>query len=92
MLVPIFQTMENRYPGREFERLLDVRCPVLITSADQSNPIYGAMATLAARVVPGARHHRCPEATHFWPQERPDDFAQQVAAFASQAPREPTWT
>ncbi len=91
MLVPIFQVMENRYPGREFERLLDVKCPVLITSGEDSNPVYGAMAHIAARVIPGARHQRCRGATHFFPQERPDDFAQLVAT-AFPVTRTPTWT
>ncbi|HVG63096.1 MAG TPA: alpha/beta hydrolase [Hyalangium sp.] len=92
MLVPIFQTMENRYPGREFERLLDVKCPVLVASADESNPVYGAMAEIATRVIPGARHYACKGATHFWPQERPAEFAQQVALFASNVMRSPKWT
>lgn len=92
MLVPIFQTMENRYPGSEFERLLDVKCPVLVTSADESNPVYGAMAEIAARVIPGARHYTCKGASHFWPQERPEEFAQQAALFASNFMRSPKWT
>ncbi|MDC0708730.1 alpha/beta hydrolase [Stigmatella sp. ncwal1] len=92
MLVPIFQTMENRYPGREFERLLEIRCPVLVISADESNPVFGAMAALVAQVIPGARLEHRQGATHFWPQERPDEFAQQVATFASTVTRSPTWT
>ncbi len=92
MLVPIFQAMESRYPGREFERLLDVKCPVLIVSGDGSNPVYDAMAVLAASAIPGARHLRRQGATHFWPQEHPEDVAQQVVTFASNASRSSTWT
>lgn len=84
MLVPIFQTMENRYPGAELERLLEVRCPVLVTSADGSDPIYAAMAAIAARVLPRARHEHRRGVTHFWPQERPDELAELVAAFAAE--------
>lgn len=84
MLIPIFQTMENRYPGSEFQRLLEVTCPVLVTSADGSDPIYAAMAAIAARVLPNARHQPCRGVTHFWPQERPETFAERVMAFAAE--------
>lgn len=87
MLVPVFQTMENRYPGGEFQRLLDVTCPVLVTSADGSDHVFGKMAEIAARVLSHARLRRCTGTTHFWPQERPEEFAEQVAAFA-RAPEE----
>ncbi len=91
MLVPIFQAMESRYPGPEFARLPEVKCPVLITSGDESHPVYGAMATLAAGLIPGALHHRCHGGTHFWPQERPEEFAEKAASFISHDSRSPTW-
>jgi pimeloyl-ACP methyl ester carboxylesterase len=84
MLIPIFQTMENRYPGSELQRLLEVTCPVLVTSADGSDPIYAAMAAIAARVLPNARHQPCRGVNHFWPQERPETFAERVMAFAAE--------
>ena len=39
------------------------------------------MATVAARIVPGARLHVSDDATHFWPHERPDQLAALVRSF-----------
>lgn len=84
MLVAIFQTMENRYPGDEFGQLLKVDCPVLVLSTDGSDPIYLAMAKIAATVIPNARHERCSGVTHFWGQEQPETFIARALEFAQE--------
>jgi pimeloyl-ACP methyl ester carboxylesterase len=81
MLIPVFQVMENRYPGREFGRLKEVRARVLVASGGDGNSVFAPMATVAARVVPGARLHVPDGATHFWPHERPDQLAALVRSF-----------
>jgi pimeloyl-ACP methyl ester carboxylesterase len=84
MLVPIFQAMENRYAGTEFEQLARVPCPVSIVSGGRSEAVYPAMASIATRVLPRGTHHRVPHATHFWAQENPDELVAHVARFAKE--------
>lgn len=87
MLEPIFQTMENRYPGEEFERLTRIQCPVTIFSGDRSEWIYGAMAQTAALVLPISTHRTIAGGTHYWPLEQPERLLEEVVAFLAAGAR-----
>jgi pimeloyl-ACP methyl ester carboxylesterase len=78
LLEPIFQVMENRYPADDFAVLPRVGCPVTVVSGGRSEGVYPLMASLVARVVPGARLEVVPEATHSWVWERPDELARRL--------------
>jgi pimeloyl-ACP methyl ester carboxylesterase len=78
LLEPIFQVMENRYPGTDFAVLPRVGCPVTVLSGGRSEGVYTLMAAIVARVVPGARLEVVPEASHTWAWERPDELARRL--------------
>ncbi len=87
MLLPIFQAMECRYPGDEFEALAAVSCPVLVVTGTRTEPVFAQMARICARLLPHARLETVRDASHFEPYEQPARFAALVQPWLAQTPK-----
>jgi pimeloyl-ACP methyl ester carboxylesterase len=75
MLLPIFEAMEQIYTGDErgnpFGGLSEIECPVCVTTAEKSWPIYHEMAARAVALMPNARQWRFEGVGHCVAQEAP---------------------
>lgn len=87
MLVPIFEAMEQLYDGdgrgAPFENLADIDCPVRVSSAEHSAPIYKEMAARALTLMPRASAWRFDAVGHCAAQEAPALVLEALEAFAS---------
>ena len=89
MLIPIFQAMEQSYTGdgrgNPFSELLDVRCSVRVSTAEDSAPIYKEMARRAVRIIPGASALHFSGVGHNVAQEAPHLLLGALRAFDGEA-------
>jgi hypothetical protein len=73
MLEPIFEAMEQIYSGdargNPFSWLSEIQCPVRISTAETSAPIYKQMAALALELVPAASQWHFSKVGHCVAQE-----------------------
>jgi pimeloyl-ACP methyl ester carboxylesterase len=85
MLLPIFEAMEQIYTGDErgnpFGWLSEIECPVCVTTAEKSWPIYHEMAARAAALMPDARQWRFEGVGHCVAQEAPTLLLRALGAF-----------
>lgn len=65
-------------PANPFVALTRIGCPTLVIATEHSQPIYGAMATTAGEMIPGAATLQLPGVGHAVPMVAPE----QVAAIA----------
>jgi pimeloyl-ACP methyl ester carboxylesterase len=63
-----------------FERLRQVRAPVLVLRGERSTTLDEARARAALEAAPHARLVTVPGTTHFIPMEKPDEVARLVVA------------
>lgn len=86
MLVPIFEAMEQIYGGGErgnpFHDLSAVNCPVRVSTAERSGPIYKEMAARALALIPGASPWRFDGVGHCAAQEAPSLVLAALEEFA----------
>lgn len=82
-------------------RLLSQSAPVPISSEDlaslqvrslvscglKSRPVFLVTSRAAARSIGGIWHFELPLAGHFWPEEEPEEFANQLDIWLSRRPR-----
>jgi pimeloyl-ACP methyl ester carboxylesterase len=85
MLLPIFEAMEQIYTGDErgnpFGWLSEIACPVCVTTAEKSWPIYHEMAARAVALMPAASQRRFEGVGHCVAQEAPTLLLQALEAF-----------
>lgn len=85
MLRPIFEAMEQVYAGDErgnpFAWLSGIDCPVCVTTAEKSWPIYKEMAARAVALIPGVSQWTFDAVGHCVAQEAPDLLLQALATF-----------
>ncbi len=62
-----------------YERLSEIRCPVLILAGGSSETHPEAFVAHLSDLLPGGRYQVIPGAGHFLPMERPDLIARQIA-------------
>ena len=88
LLQPIFEAMEQVYTGdirgNPFPWLSDIKCPVRITTAEKSWPIYKEMAARAAALIPGASRLNFAGVGHCVAQEDPHLVVQALREFERQ--------
>ena len=86
ILRPIYEAMEQVYigdaRGNPFGMLSEIDCPVRITTAAKSGPIYWEMAARAVSLIPHVSELVFENAGHCVAQERPDAVVQAVRDFA----------
>jgi pimeloyl-ACP methyl ester carboxylesterase len=86
MLGPIFETMEQIYDGDErgnpFDGLSDLGCPVRVSTAERSAPIYKEMAERSLRVIPHATRWSFEGVGHSVAQEKPAVVLEALEVFA----------
>ena len=87
ILLPIYQAMEQVYDGdargNPFAWLSEIGCPVRITTAGDSWPVYKEMASRATALLPAASQWRFEGVGHCVAQEAPVLLHQALAAFKS---------
>jgi pimeloyl-ACP methyl ester carboxylesterase len=85
MLRPIFEAMEQVYPGDDrgnpFASLAGIQCPVCVATAEKSWPIYKEMAARAVALIPGASQWAFAGVGHCVAQEKPKLLLQALEAF-----------
>jgi 3-oxoadipate enol-lactonase len=69
--------------------LAGVRLPTLVIAGSESHPTLQAIAAVLARSLPDARFVELSGSGHVTYAERPEEFAQAVAAFAQEVVAEP---
>lgn len=86
MLRPIYEAMEQVYTGDErgnpFAALAEIDCPVRVTTAAKSGPIYKVMAARAVSLIPHVSALIFENAGHCVAQEVPAAVVQAVREFA----------
>ncbi len=86
ILRPIYEAMEQVYVGdargNPFALLAQIECPVRITTAELSGPIYKEMARRALSLIPHASTLTFAGAGHCVAQEVPARVAEALSAFA----------
>ena len=75
------RTYEGGSRHGTFERLADVRCPVLVLSGDPRDIGPGPVAPLVAEQLPLGRHHRFEGLGHFGPLQDPGAVAAVVSSY-----------
>jgi pimeloyl-ACP methyl ester carboxylesterase len=87
MLRPIYEAMEQVYVGDDrgnpFATLGEIACPVMVTTAETSWPIYKKMAARAMALIPHARALAFEGAGHCVAQEVPAAVAKAVGDFSN---------
>lgn len=87
MLHPIYEAMEQVYVGdargNPFARLGEIACPVMVTTAETSWPIYKEMASRAMALIPQARALAFAGAGHCVAQEAPARVARAIREFSA---------
>ncbi|WP_433995497.1 alpha/beta fold hydrolase [Bradyrhizobium manausense] len=87
MLRPIYEAMEQVYigdaRGNPFAWFSEVACPVMVTTAETSWPIYKEMASRARALIPHARTLVFEGAGHCVAQEAPAMVVQAVREFSA---------
>ena len=87
MLRPIYEAMEQVYVGdargNPFAWFSEVACPVMVTTAETSWPIYKEMASRARALIPHARTLVFEGAGHCVAQEAPAMVVQAVREFSA---------
>lgn len=85
MLLPIFEAMEQIYSGDErgnpFGWLSEIACPVCVTTAEKSWPIYHEMAARAVALMPDARQLTFAGVDHCVAQEAPTLLLEALETF-----------
>lgn len=61
--------------------LAAITLPVCIAQGGDTRPVFGEVASAAARAVPQVRHLVVPQTTHMWPDEAPQAFCDALEAF-----------
>ena len=61
--------------------LAAITLPVCIAQGGDTRPVFGEVASAAARAMPRARHLVVHQATHMWPDEAPQAFCDALEAF-----------
>src|SRR5882757_7505936 len=89
LLLPIVEAMEQVYSGdargNPFPWLSEIACPVCITTAGQSGPVYKMMADRAAALIPHASRRSFDGVGHCVAQEAPERLLEALRAFAARA-------
>jgi pimeloyl-ACP methyl ester carboxylesterase len=89
MLRPIFEAMEQVYAGDErgnpFASLSEIDCPVCVSIAERSWPIYKEMASRAAALIPAVSRWTFDGVGHCVAQEAPALLLQALEAFGAEA-------
>ena len=89
LLVPILEAMEQIYAGdirgNPFPWLSEITCPVRITTAEQSWPVYKEMANRAAALIPHATRRTFDGVGHCVAQEAPQLLVDALRTFAERA-------
>ncbi|WP_373291599.1 alpha/beta fold hydrolase [Bradyrhizobium guangdongense] len=87
MLHPIYEAMEQVYigdaRGNPFAWLREIACPVMVTTAETSWPIYKEMASRAMALIPQARALAFEGAGHCVAQEAPARVVQAIREFSA---------
>lgn len=63
------------------EDLAAIDVPVCIAQGADTRPVFGEVASAAARAMPQAHHLVVPHATHMWPDEAPENFYSALESF-----------
>ncbi|MBR0872257.1 alpha/beta hydrolase [Bradyrhizobium tropiciagri] len=86
LLVPIMEAMEQIYAGdsrgNPFPWLSGITCPVCITTAEQSWPVYKLMAERASALIPHASRQTFDGVGHCVAQEAPELLVEALRRFA----------
>lgn len=86
MLRPIYEAMTQVYVGdargNPFAALAEIECPVRVTTAAKSGPIYKVMAARAVSLIPSVSTLAFENAGHCVAQEVPAAVVQAVREFA----------
>jgi pimeloyl-ACP methyl ester carboxylesterase len=87
ILHPIYEAMEQVYVGdtrgNPFAWLGEIQCPVIVTTAETSGPIYKEMASRAMALIPHARALVFEGAGHCVAQEAPALVVRAVREFSA---------
>ncbi len=87
ILHPIYEAMEQVYVGdirgNPFAWLGEIQCPVMVTTAETSGPIYKEMASRATSLIPHARGLVFKDVGHCVAQEAPALVVQAVREFSA---------
>ncbi|WP_426610135.1 alpha/beta fold hydrolase [Bradyrhizobium sp. McL0616] len=90
ILRPIYEAMEQIYVGdargNPFASLSLIECPVMVTTAEKSGPIYKEMASRAMSLIPHARALVFDGAGHCVAQEAPAIVLRAVREFLTSTP------
>jgi pimeloyl-ACP methyl ester carboxylesterase len=90
ILHPIYEAMEQVYVGdargNPFAGLTEIDCPVRVTTAAKSGPIYWEMARRAVSLIPRVSTLAFEDAGHCVAQEVPAIVAAAVREFANSSP------
>jgi pimeloyl-ACP methyl ester carboxylesterase len=85
LLQPIYEAMEQVYTGdirgNPFAWLSEIKCPVRITTAEHSSPIYKEMSSRAAALIRGASQLNFKGVGHCVGQEDPKLLLEALRAF-----------
>ena len=85
MLTRIFAAMEGTYHGERadhtFSALGRIDVPTVVVTTELSQPIYGQMACVAHRLIPGSSTHHLDGVGHAVAQVAPDRIAALAADF-----------
>ncbi|MGY3037393.1 pimeloyl-ACP methyl ester carboxylesterase [Bradyrhizobium sp. USDA 4354] len=86
ILLPIYEAMEQVYTGdargNPFASLSEIDCPVRVTTAAKSGPIYKEMASRAVSLIPRVSTQVFEGAGHCVAQEMPERVVEAVRNFA----------
>jgi len=87
ILHPIYEAMQQVYVGdirgNPFASLGEIVCPVMVTTAERSGPIYKEMASRAMSLIPHARALAFEGVGHCVAQEAPAPVVQAVREFSA---------
>lgn len=90
ILRPIYEAMEQVYAGdargNPFAGLSEIDCPVHVTTAAMSGPIYKEMVRRAVSLIPHVSTLIFDDAGHCVAQEMPERVVKAVREFAKSAP------
>ncbi|KJC41348.1 alpha/beta hydrolase [Bradyrhizobium sp. LTSP857] len=86
ILRPIYEAMEQVYTGdargNPFAWLAEIECPVTVTTAEKSGPIYKEMASRAVSLIPHARALAFDGVGHCVAQEAPAAVVRAVREYS----------
>jgi pimeloyl-ACP methyl ester carboxylesterase len=87
ILRPIYEAMEQVYTGdargNPFAWLAEIECPVTVTTAERSGPIYKEMAARAMSLIPHARALAFNGVGHCVAQEAPAVILQALREYSA---------